>query len=341
MSKRITAILATVLSTGLVALLPGREESSRARLVQVSSIVLDKKTGSVDQIVEFGSGGFLTRDSTLTPLSSQSVETFDDKGKPLHKIGRFGDTPGTYYALRSIGVSREDGLIWVLDMKGRLSRFDANGALKSTMVIQVPGYNPQAMVIDGERGSFYLTGCVPQKVYLDLGCLLVHQYDRAKDRFKRSFLDTEPMAVKRHYLSIEDYQVDVAADGAVFAIDAPIRKVWKIDPGSGAVESRPMNSKLFEEIPELDPTLPQGPSAAYHLAERIFVTGSHVVVSVRKPKSAGYVLEVFDIAGRQTAMDLPSPGRLVGKSTGGGLWFVDTKAGNGQPFRLTKFKLAL
>lgn len=310
------------------------------RLVKVSSIVLNKRSGSVDQIVQLDSGRYVVLDATLDPLSSQSVEIFDKDGRSTRKIGRFGESAGAYYAVGNVGVTHRDGLIWVLDRKGRLSKFNADGVLKGTMLIQAPGYTPHGLVIDEAHGFFYLTGCVPERVYLDLGCLLVHQYNESSDKFQHSFVETEPVAVERHYLRIEDYQIDVAADGTVLVIDAPIRKVWRIGLRNGQVDNWPISSRVFEDIPKLDPTGREDLSSTYHLAERVFATGPYVVVSVRKPRNSGYLLQVFDAQGRQIAMDLEAPGRLVGKSNDG-LWFVDLRTGNGQPFRLSNFKIVL
>jgi hypothetical protein len=53
----------------------------------------------------------------------------------------------------------------------------------------------------------------------------------------------------------------------------------------------------------------------------VLVTGTRVIISIQRPAGAGYLLEVFDLAGAQIGVDVPAPGRLVGKYGKGGLFF--------------------
>jgi len=286
------------------------------------TVTIHKQKGGLDEAIELPSGQFLIRDSNFKQLFEQAVELYSPQGKCERKIGSHGLAAGQYYAVKKLGFSREKQLIWVTDMQGRLTWFDLSGRLVNSMLLQKPGYRAFDLAVDEEHGVFYLTGCVAKNFYLDQGCYLIHQYNLATDAHQKSILETDPEAVQKNLLGIEDYLVDVDSGGLLYAVDAPIRKWWRIDPVKWSVDEFAIRSKAMTPIAPLDPTQANTNVAQRnYMIERVLATPRGVLLSVRRPDDSGYLLEIFALDGRQSGVDVRAPGRLAGRSSNGGLWF--------------------
>ena len=304
----LTSLLASGISWGL------------GSIYTIRTLLLEKSVGDVDQVVPMA-GGFLVRNTDLLKQQRQSLEVFDTSGRVTRTIGKFGRRPGSFQALKSVAVEG-NGTIWAADLLGRLSFFDPQGRLLGTKLVQAPGFQVDGLALDERRGLAYLSGCLPIKVYVELGCKTIHQY-RLKDRqYLRSFHDNDAELRERNLLAFSDNHLDVDAWGIVWTVDAPILKLSRVDPKTGAVQRFPIRSSIAKPIPkpkegaDLNALMDDS-----FLLDRVLVASGGVVVSIRGPKGTGWHLAVFDLQGRQEAADLKSPGLLVGKTRDGELLF--------------------
>jgi hypothetical protein len=307
-------------------------------LTEIKTTLLKKPSGHVHQVVAVPSGGFVVRDSNYRDEKSQVVELYSDRGYYCGQFGGFGRGPGQYYRLKSIAVSA-DQTLWLADVVGRISRFNLEGWLMSTKLIQRPGYQVDWMVLDEARGNYYLAGYLPKKVYIDYGSQIIHKYDLAKDAYRQSFLDNDPGILVKDLTGISDVTVDADARGRLYVVDAPIMKLTMLDPESGKSETIPINSQVVKPINPLASS-EQKSDELYensYLIDRVVVGDAHAVVSVREPKSTGYVLQIFTHDGRQVGSDVASPGQLVGKTPNGNFYFVRQKEGG---FELAEFEVS-
>ena len=318
--KDLTRIVSVAFILWSAAAFAQKQPEKGFHLKLVRSVELAKPQGNVDQLIELPSGELLVRDSTYNPLEAQAVEIYGSSGALVRKIGSYGQEPGHYYALKEIAFSRRQNTVWIADMMGRVSRFELSGKFLDSVLIQKPGFHPYGIALDEDHGRYYLTGCVALQFYLDLGCKMVHEYEIATNKYIGSFAENDPDAVKLKYFSVEDYQVSVTPSG-LYAIDAPMRKFWRILPDR-KVESFNVPGKALTEIPALDPTRP-GPQLAQgqYLFQSISVDTRAVVISAAVKGGTNYLLEVFSLQGKPIALDITPPGRLLGKSDRGTLWF--------------------
>lgn len=309
--------------------------SAHPKLVPLKRITLAKAAGRVDQTVSLPSGGYLIRDADLLKEATQALEVYDPSGRFLRKIGGYGPRPGSYQALKQIALGT-DGTIWVADLMGRLSLFDLGGRLLETKLIQAPGYQVEGIALDEPRGLFYLSGCLPTHTYLERGCKVVHQYSLKERKFLRSLADNDPQIGQKNLLSFSDNALDVDAQGLVWVVDAPIMRLVRVDPATGKSVGFTIRSNTVKPLGKVEPgaDIDVLYKNAY-LLERVVAIPGGVVVSVRGPNGA-YLLEVFDAQGRQIAVDLKPPGKLVGKTRRGHLLFATPAKGG---FELGEFSL--
>lgn len=308
-------------------------------LSQIKTTLLKKPSGHVHQVVAVPSGGFVIRDSEYRDEKTQIVELYSDRGYYCGQFGGFGRGPGQYYRLKSIAVSA-DQTLWLADVVGRISRFNMEGWLMSTKLIQRPGYQVDWLLLDESRGVYYLSGYLPKKIYIDYGSQLIHKYDLAKDAYRQSFLDNDPAILVKDLNGLSDVNVDSDARGKLYVVDAPVMKLTLLDPESGKNETVPINSQVIKPINPLA-SADQNASELFensYLIDRVVVGDAHVIVSVREPKSTGFLLQIFTTNdGRQVASDVASPGQLVGKTSDGHFYFVTQKAGG---FELAEFEVS-
>jgi len=313
---------------------------SRVTLNRVATTRLDKQSGRIDQVVSLPGGGFVIRNSDYRNERTQAIELYNQQGHSRGKIGTFGRSPGQYHRLKFIAVGAT-GNIWVADVIGRVTLFNQDGQVLGTRLIQNPKYNVFGLALDEARGAIYLTGCLPKQFYLDLGCNLVHQYSLPDMHYQRSFLDTDPEAVEKHLLSLEDYHIDIDTPGRIWAVDAPVLKLFRIDPATTRTQSFPLNSRVATAVAAIAPNQPtevhESIAESSFLIDRVVAAGPYIVVSIRRPKKAGYILQIFSSGGQQLAMDVNSPERLVGKTKSGHLYFTATTS-NG--FEISEYNLS-
>jgi len=330
------SMLKTAIRINTAIILTGVLTQARAdaRLLEkMRSLKLAKQSGRIEQVLPLADGGFLVRTSFLRNESGQGIEVYDRRGQFIRKIGTFGKSPGQYYRLKSLALA-SDGTIWAADILNRVTMFAQDGRLIGTRLVQNPGYHISSLALDEPRGLYYLAGCLPTQVYLDKGCKLVHQYALHAGGYQRSFLETDPEALTKHLLSVEDYQVDVDDRGAIWATDAPVHKLFRVDPGSGAIQVFPFRTSMAT-VAALNPAADidaVGLFEASPLIDRVFAIGQSVIVSIGQLKTGRYVLQVFSRAGKQQAIDMPSPGRLVGRDNSGRLYFA-------RGFEITEYRL--
>ena len=311
---------------------------SEVALNQIKTTLLRKPAGHVHQVVAAPGGGFVIRDSDYKDETTQAVELYSDSGYYCGKFGGFGRAPGQYYRLKSIAVAA-DQTLWLADVIGRISRFNMEGWLMNTKLIQRPGYQVDWLLLDEAHGAYYLAGYLPKKVYIDYGCQLVHKYDLKEDAYSQSFLDNDPEVLEKNLTALSDLVVDSDARGRLYVVDAPVMKLSVLEPESGKIETVPIKSQLIKPVSPLASGVERANEAFEnsYLIDRVVVGDGHAVVSVRQPKNAGFVLQIFTDDGRQVASDVAAPGQLVGKTSDGHFYFVTQKSGG---FELAEFELS-
>ncbi len=320
--RRLAGLLGASIVLALASTaLAGVDSISHLKLVRTVS--LRKPAGRVDQIIPLKDGSWVVRDADFFKPETQSMEIYGPEGGLVRKISEFGRGPGKYYRFRGLDVAA-DSTLWEADLT-RLNLFRPDGGLRETVLIQKPGYQLFGLALDEERGFFYVAGCVPIHTYLNDGCRLLHQYRISDHRLEKSLLETDELALKNNWLPLEWYSIDVDPTGSVYLIDAPVHKLFKVDPREGKVEDFAIVSRLMKPAPLLFPMNTASHDQAYRegfLLDRVLAVGGKVFISVRKPNWEGYLLQVFDQSGRQIASDIEAPGRLVGKTKADSLLFA-------------------
>lgn len=296
-----------------------------ASLRTVRKVTLEKTSGKIDQVVLASKASYIVRDSTWKPPEQQRIEVFSLDGKLLRRIGQYGSEKGTYSGLKSIALAGNE--LWFVDASlRRITRVDYEGKLIGSILIANPGYMPLALVVDSERGKYYVSGLLPQKTYLDDGSSLVHQYELSSHEFVRSWLANDADVLGKNLLSAEDLHLDVDAQGRVWMAEEPIHKVWRLDPTSGQAQSFALTSSIVRPVPPIDPKVTANVDSLF-VIDRLAAAGARVFVSIQKPDSGGYLLFVFDANGKQLAGDLRAPGRLVGSDGRSILYFAESSGG--------------
>jgi hypothetical protein len=308
------------------------------------SVMLRKTSGEVDQVVPLPGGEYAVRDSNFRRPETQAIEVYAHSGSLIRKVGGFGNGPQSFLRLMSV-AAQADGALWSGDFARRINRYDPSGKLTGTLLLQKPALSSlTSLALDESRGVFYVAGCLPEHVYIDLGCLLVHQYSLKNNEFLHSFVPTDPALLKGNLQPFEATFIDVDGAGNVWAVDAPIFKILRLNPVSGKVTSFPVRSNIAR--PTLSLPLPKPGEQNQLRAQfdtsfllwRVLAAGPYAVVSVRKPHDSGYLLQVFDQTGRQVGIDLASPGELAGRTSAGELIFCVPKPPQG--FELTEYHVS-
>lgn len=310
----------------LVAALPVPAATPAAVAVKVvqsgQPLVLAKSSGQIDQATVLSDRSVLVRDADFVHPETQALELFDPAGRLVRRLGGFGRSPGQFYRLKDVLVTRA-GEVWVADVVGRLSFFDMRGKLLGTKLIQNPGFQVDGLALDEGRGVFYLSGCLPKAVYLDSGCRLVHQYRLSDKTYVRSFLETDPEVLQKSLFGLQDSLLSLDDQGRIYAVDKPVFKLSRIDPSTGKVQAFPIRSRQVKPVPAVkDPAAARAVYQHSFLIHRVLAVGPHVLVSIRRPGQGGFLLQVFTQAGQQVGMDLEVPGALVGKTPQGDLLFA-------------------
>ena len=296
-------------------------------------IHLEKQSGSIDEVVALPQGGFAVRDYTSDPPAEQKIEFFGADGSRTGTIAAFGKGPTKYLALRDIAVDSK-GHLWVADFgASRVLEYELNGDVLSTLLLQNPSFRPEVLAIDEERGRLFIAGCSPLKVYLDRGCLHVHEYRLKDRRFTRSFIETSEESITKLWASRVLSDLSLDRNGRVYFLEQAVFRLLRLDPLSGEVTELAINSTVAEVPPALavetvtSKDRMEAARRAAYLLDRVVASGAHVAVSIRRPGDAGYLLAVFDEEGRQVATDLDIGGHLVGATRDGGWLFARNQDG--------------
>lgn len=297
-----------------------------AHLVQEDPRVIEV-TGGVDQVLELPGHGYLVRDYNWQQEKKQKLVLHDLAGEPVRTIGSFGLGPERYVRLKDVAVA-DDGTIWIADLT-RLLRFSPDGELQGTRLVQKPGYRVKGILLDEERDRLFLAGCLPTDTYANRGCRLVHEYRLPDMEYVRSSITTAPESIARNYLPLSEYDMAVDGEGDLWFVDAPVHRLVRLDPDTGSTRSVPIRTEALhppepvgEFAPE-DQVLAQ--EDASFLLDRLTVVDDLVVVSVKAPatsRGSRYLLQIFDRDGRHRVQDLEAPGRLVGTTEDGSLFFA-------------------
>jgi hypothetical protein len=277
------------------------------------------------------------RDADFLKESTQRLEVNGASGDFISEIGSYGMEPSHYFRLRGAAVSTS-GTIWVADL-ARISRFEA-GKLLGTSLVENPTYHVTDIALDEAHRVYYLAKRLPNQVYLDLGCTLVHQYRVKDEEHLRDFIYTDPEALGKHLLPLEWYSIDIDGTGTVYMTDLPLLKLFRLFPGSGRLSTWVVSSEVAKPMPPLASTADPAASTLFRnsaVIERVIALGETVVVSVRLPEARGYLLEVFTTNGKQIGEDIRSPGRPVGRTRDGFLICVSRAQGG---YWLKEYKLS-
>jgi hypothetical protein len=70
-------------------------------------------------------------------------------------IGSTGRGPGRFLLLVSFALDEDKGQVFAVDMQqSRISLFTQEGQFISSWIVTKPGYMPQSIVLDGNRGFY-------------------------------------------------------------------------------------------------------------------------------------------------------------------------------------------
>lgn len=316
------AVLASVFSVHRIA---SGQPSSRISVLIRQSVDL---TGALPQVLQASvlpNGTFVVF-SEPPNGDSESFGIFDSIGRLVKNLAGRGVPTGLTY-LSSIRAGRGD-IFWATALAPpELAQLNQNGVISATNLPQMRlAYD---VALDEAHGYVYVSGCAPEHPERDFQCLLVHQFTIEGLKFQRSFLETDPAVLRNSQFGIQWVPVDVDIKGIVWAVDSPAFTLYSIDPTSGRSSSVLIASRMVRPAGKLD--LSGGDSYTKKYVESLFspdsvVTVSNaVVVAVRRPGelvAARYILEIFNFSGVQIGMDIPAPGRLVGKYGTSGLLFA-------------------
>lgn len=301
---------------------------SEAELRIRDSVRLEKREGGVDQTIPLPGGGWVVRDYTYEPPERQRIEFYDSRGRRTGEIAAYGKQPDKYVRLKDVAVDAE-GNLWIADFgASRILRYDPDGELLSTILLQNPSYRPKALAVDGENGRVFVAGCYPTDKFLNRGCMLVHQYDLETGEFEGSIIETDPVAISKQWAGRSDYDLDLDADGAVYFVHEAVFKLYELDPDRGEITEVKLQTDEAEAPPRLSrETLISTEAKREAMAgsfriDRVEASGEHVAVSIRKPHDTGYLLTVYDDDLEVLAQDLEAPGRLLGSTRDGGWTFL-------------------
>jgi hypothetical protein len=254
-----------------------------------------------------------------------SVGIFSTSGELVKNLAGT-DVPTGLASLSSLQID-SGGILWATTfIPGEVARLNQNGLISVSDLAKLKiAYD---LALDEPHGYVYVSGCASENSRADSPLLLVHQFAIDGLKYRKSFLQTDPSVVGNTQLGIQSVPLDVDAKGTVWAVDSPAFTLYSIDPTSGRSTSIPIRSRVAKPSGKLDPFGDNSYTRKYIYAsftpDSVVVAGDRVIVAIRQPgdiSAAAYLLEIFDSAGVQIGVDIPAPGRLVGKFGNGGLLF--------------------
>lgn len=301
--------------------------------------VLEKKAGTVNQLVVDKEGYFWIRD-----WDEGKIEKYDQNGKLVSAIGSAGRGPGRFLLLTGFAVDEERAQVFAIDLQQyRVNLFAEDGRFLDSWIVARPGYMPQAIVLDSKRGFYYLGGSLPLKKFVSEGALHVHKYKIGTNQYLGSFLETDRSVHEKNlfnYLVVSSLDIDSL--GHVYCTLAPVYKVFKIDTQRRVIHSFVGRHRFYKAPPlyqsGLKPQDLQKLRKTWTQTDRVVIVGRFAILSLEVHEPFPYGLEVFDLNGNVLRTDLLTNGRLVGKDHGGGLYFALSQNGR---YVIAKYRLIL
>lgn len=270
-------------------------------------------------------GNYIAILSQGTTEPAASLGIFRSSGALVKNLA--GTNIPTGLSLLTSLQAESDGTLWATTFEpAEVARLNRDGVTSANSLSNL--LMAYALVVDQTHGYIYVSGCAAQHRGPNPYCLLVHQFAINGVKLRRSFLQTDPSVLRNTQFGVQWVPLDVDTTGVVWAVDSPAFTLYSIEPDSGRVTSRPIRSRLAVAPGKLNPvggssyTREYLRSSFYPVA--VITTGNWVIVAIRRPgqfRFATYLLEIFNSAGVQVGLDIPAPGRLVGKYGGGGVLF--------------------
>jgi hypothetical protein len=255
-----------------------------------------------------------------------SLGIFTRSGALVKSLAGNGVSTGLAH-LTSLQVSQA-GTLWATTLiPAEVAQLNENGLLSVRDLQRLK--LAYSLALDEAHGYLYVGGCAPpEHTDVDSPCLLVHQFELNGMKFRRSFLQMDPQVLRNAQVGIQWVHLDVDARGIVWVIDSPAFTLYSIDASSGSITPHPIRSRLAKPAGKLDILAGDSYVRSYiensSSPDSVFAVQDLVVVAIRRPGdigTAGYLLEIFDHAGAQIGMDVPAPGKLVGKYGARGMFF--------------------
>jgi hypothetical protein len=262
---------------------------------------------------------------------SPTLQTFTRRGALKRTLAGKGSSAALG---RITSVQVAGGAVWASAfLPPEVAEF-RSGHLASAKTLPAPLMTADALALDPARGLAYASGLVRPGP----GARLIHRFTFPGFRIKGSALPMSPLVVRDNADVAQWVPMAVGPRGTAWAVDAPALTLFAVR-ASGRVDAYPIRSRLAQPPGPLDQ---MAGAAAEHRwwAQAYWPTGvfaakGRIIVCVRRPRGAGYLLEVFLAGGRQVGVDLPTPNRLVGVGGRGSLIF----AREGQPPALLRGRI--
>ena len=321
------AALCLPVSPGAVAAAPG---TARIAITHRPVIPLRGALPQVQQVAVLPDGDLAVL-SDGPDGGSPTLQTFTRRGVLKRTLAGKGSSAALG---RITSVQVAGGAVWTSAfLPPEVAEF-RDGHLASAKILPAPLMTAYALALDPARGLAYASGLVRPGP----GARLIRRFTFPGFRIKGSALPMSPLVVRDSADVAQWVPMALGPRGAVWAVDAPALTLYAIrTPGS--VDAYPIRSRLAHPPGPLDQ---MAGAAAEHRwwaqaywPTGVFAAAGRVIVCVRRPRSVGYLLEVFTDGGRQVGIDLAAPDRLVGVSEGGSLVF----ARDGQPPALLRGRI--
>lgn len=284
------------------------------RLARRSAVALRGALPVVQQVAEPAGGGFAVLSASPSGRAV-ALGLFGHRGRLLRSLAGEGSKTalGRVTAVQSSGRT-----IWASAfLPPEVAEF-SGGHLISVRVLAKP-MMAYSLALDPVRALAYVSGLGRPGTH----GLLVHRFAFPSFRLLGSSLAMDALVRRDRAIVAQWVPMAVGPRGTVWAVDAPALTLYAVRP-SGAIGRYPIRSRIAKPVPPLDPsgaTHARWWAGAYW-PTAIAISGRRVVVCIRRPHGAGFLLEVFNPSGRQVGTDIPAADRLVGVSREGGLLFA-------------------
>ncbi|NMC87341.1 MAG: 6-bladed beta-propeller [Candidatus Moranbacteria bacterium] len=301
----------------------------------VETIKLEKKSGSVDQIIVLMNGNIVVRDFSVDSLEQQKIEIYDHSGRFLRRVGDYGKGPGKYYRLLDMRIIENE--LWVPDVSGRINIFSFSGDFISSFLLLKP-FVPNNICFSKTLQQFFVTG---RLAYGDSknNYYILHKYSVKDKKYLHSYLSCDQEIFEKEIYGLLFTLIDRDVNGKLYLAQAPIHKIYIFDPNNDNCKEFKLNSKKIRSV---------GSLVNKHTAEKttelydnsFLVTSLHVLkssiwITIKDPINKNSVLEVKDLNGRTLYQDIILEGKLVGKDDAGNIYITER---NNESYSILKYK---